>query len=119
MLSLTSSHRYRLYLPVCDMRKGFDGLSGLVSTYMNEEVSSGTVFIFLNRRGDRIKLLVWEPGGMVIYYKRLEQGTFKRPKPIENSDKLSLNYAQLAMLIEGVFVEQTRQEKRFLLRSKC
>jgi transposase len=116
MLSLTSTLQYRLYLPPCDMRKGFDGLCGLVTAHMGEDVMAGTVFIFINRSGNRVKLLRWEPGGMVIYYKRLEKGTFKRPKPEANSEKVSLGYAQLAMLIEGVSIEQTRQQKRYLLK---
>lgn len=98
------------------MRKGFDGLCGLVTAHMQEEVTSGTVFIFINRRGDRVKLLRWEPGGMVIYYKRLEEGTFKRPQASEDSEKVSLGYAQLAMLIEGVSIAETRQGKRYLSR---
>ena len=80
---------------------------------------SGTVFIFVNRSGDRIKLLRWEPGGMVIYYKRLERGRFKMPKTTDGGGKCTLGYAQLAMLIEGVSIENTRQHKRYLLSHKC
>lgn len=119
MLSLTSAHHYRLYTAPCDMRKGFDGLCGIVQTYMKEDIMAGTVFIFLNKSGNRIKLLRWEPGGLVIYYKRLEQGRFKMPKPIEADQKITLKYAQLAMLIEGLSVEKIRQQKRYLYSAKC
>lgn len=101
------------------MRKGFDGLTGLVTAHMNEDVMSGTVFIFINKRGDRIKLLRWEPGGLVIYYKRLESGRFKMPPPVEGCSKRMINYAELAMLIEGLSPVKTRQRKRYLHTSEC
>jgi len=64
MFSLSSSHRYYLYKEACDMRKGFNGLSGLVTGKMGKDPISGDVFIFINRRGTHIKLLHWESGGL-------------------------------------------------------
>ena len=96
------------------MRKGFDGLSGLVSRELGGEPASGAVFIFINRRGDRIKLLRWEPGGYVLYYKRLERGRFHLPLRAAGSKSLSLGYAELAMLIEGVSIENTKRSGRYL-----
>lgn len=116
MLSLTSTHQFRLYTAPCDMRKGFDGLCGIISTHLGEDIMGGIVFIFINKSGNRIKLLRWEPGGMVIYYKRLEKGRFHIPKIAGDNKKVSLGYAQLAMLIEGLTVEKTRQQKRYISR---
>jgi transposase len=82
MFSLSNAHRYFLYNGDCDMRKSFNGLCGLVSAELGRDPTSGEVFIFVNRRRTHIKLLHWQPGGLVLYYKRLEAGTllaqFKR-----------------------------------------
>lgn len=71
--------RFRLHVPPCDMRKGFHGLETLVQQDMGEVPMSGAVYVFLNRKGDRIKLLRCEPGGYVIYCKLLETGRFRIP----------------------------------------
>ena len=93
------------------MRKSFDGLSGFVTVQMGKEVCSGDVFIFLGKDLTKIKLLVWETGGFVLYYKRLEAGTFALPKPGQES--LTLSYSELCLLVEGLEVEVTRRRKRF------
>jgi transposase len=80
VFALTTSYRFLLYRKVTDMRKGFDGLSGLVKNELNREPTSGEVFIFINRSRDRIKLLHWQKGGFVLYYKRLEKGTIGLPR---------------------------------------
>ncbi len=74
MLSLGSSHSYYLYLAACDMRKSFDSLSGLVRNELGRDPASGEVFVFINKRRNSVKLLHWERGGFVLYYKRLEKG---------------------------------------------
>ena len=79
MLGLTSDMRFRLHVPPCDMRKGFHGLEALVQQDMGEVPMSGAVYVFLNRKGDRIKLLRWEPGGYVMYCKLLETGRVRIP----------------------------------------
>ena len=109
MFSLNSSHRYYLYQGYCDMRKSFDGLCGLVSSELRREASSGEVFVFLNRQRTHIKLLHWEHGGFVLYYKRLEQGTFAIPK------KDQLSWADLVLMIEGIQVQRSRQLRRYQL----
>jgi transposase len=109
MFSLSTQQRYFLYGEVVDMRKSFDGLSGLVREKMGKDVLSGDVFIFLGKDLTRIKLLVWETGGFVLYYKRLEAGTFQLPRPGQES----ITYSELCLLLEGVEVEVTRRRKRF------
>ncbi len=111
MFGLSTQQRYYLYGQVVDMRKSFDGLSGLVTQQMGKDVLSGDVFVFLGKDLSRIKLLVWESGGFVLYYKRLEAGTFALPKPAEGS--ITLTYSELCLLVEGVEVEVTRRCKRF------
>ena len=93
------------------MHKSFDGLRGKVTQQMGKDVMSGDVYIFLGRDLSRIKLLVWEAGGFVLYYKRMEAGTFALPQSGKGS--ISLTYSELCLLIEGVEVEVTRRRKRF------
>lgn len=82
MFSLNSSLSYYLYSRATDMRKSFDGLCNLVQTGLNRNPMSGEVYIFINHRRDRMKLLRWEQGGFILYYKRLESGTFEFPMKI-------------------------------------
>lgn len=90
------------------MRKSFDALSGIVSADMSKDVLSGDVYIFVGKSRDKIKLLVWEKGGFVLYYKRLESGTFHLPKLQDDG----LSYSELCLLIEGIEVKQ--RHKRYL-----
>lgn len=107
MFSLNSAQQYFLYQGHCDMRKSFNGLCGLVSSELKREVSGGDVFVFLNRQRTHIKLLHWEYGGFVLYYKRLEQGTFPIPK------KEQLSWADLVLMVEGIQVHKSRQLRRY------
>jgi len=93
------------------MRKGFDGLSGLIQNQMGRDATSGDVYIFLGKRLDRMKLLVWEPSGFILYYKRLEAGTFKLPKAQDQS--INLTYSELSLLLEGLEVEVKHRRKRY------
>lgn len=111
MFTLGSSHRFLLYDGPCDMRKSFDGLCGLVTSTMQRQPTSGEVFIFLNRSRTHIKLLHWESGGFVLYYKRLEQGTFAPSSTTKNNQ---LTWADLVLMIEGIQVIKSIRKKRFL-----
>ncbi|MEM6269321.1 MAG: IS66 family insertion sequence element accessory protein TnpB [Bacteroidota bacterium] len=79
MLSIGSRQRFFWYRGVCDMRKSFAGLCRLVETEMGFDLVSGDVFVFVNRRRDRMKMLMWDRSGFVIWYKRLEEGTYEIP----------------------------------------
>lgn len=114
MFSLGSSHRFFLYDGFCDMRKSFDGLCGLVSMKMQREITSGEVFVFLNRSRTHIKLLHWERGGFVLYYKRLEQGTFGGTE----LKKGELSWSDLVLMIEWIQVVKSIQKKRYSLPQK-
>ena len=79
MFTLSSSNSFHLYSQPTDMRKSFDGLSGLIQNTLGSNPCNGSVFIFINRRRDKIKLLHWQGISFTLYYKRLEQGTFEVP----------------------------------------
>jgi len=111
MFALTSSHHYHLYRGPCDMRKSFDGLAGLVRDELGHEPTGGDVFIFINRRRTHLKLLQWQRGGFVLYYKRLEQGTFALPEVDEHTTAVS--WPQLVLMIEGIRVERSVQLPRY------
>lgn len=118
MLSLGASHRYWLYAGVADMRKGFDGLCGLVSQELADDPLSGDVFIFVNRGRNRMKLLLWEEGGLVLWYKRLEQGTFELPKPVAGAGSVPIRWTDLMLIIEGVALDSVQKRKRYSLQAK-
>lgn len=111
MFALSSTNRYLLYGRPTDMRKSFNGLCGLVSSKLGRSPQSGEVFIFINRRRDKVKLLHWESGGFVLYYKRLEQGTF-RP-PFFEGEAYKISWWELTMMISGITATGIRQNKRY------
>lgn len=112
MLSFSSHQRYFLYAGPTDMRKGFSGLGGLVRRHIGRELLSGDVFIFINRRRDRIKLLMWDKTGFALYYKQLETGTFELPQG-QDGRPLELSWSDLVMLLEGIEIKSIRRRKRY------
>lgn len=112
MLSIHNQQRYFLYGAPTDMRKGFAGLSGLVRQHMSHDLMSGDVFIFINRRRDRIKLLMWDRTGFALYYKQLEKGTFERPISTTNS-QIEMDASDLMLLLEGIEIKSIRRRKRY------
>ncbi len=113
MFSLTARHRYQFYRPACDMRKGFDGLCGLIQNELHVNALEGDVFVFVNRRRDRVKMLVWDTTGFLLYYKQLETGTFEVPFSDDTSSSMELTYAQLHCLMEGIILGSIRHRKRY------
>jgi transposase len=115
MLSLTLPASVRIFLcrQPTDMRKSFDGLMGLVEQVFGENPLSGHLFLFLNRRRDRIKILVWDRDGLCIWYKRLEAGTFEVLASQQPGDALELSSTDLALLLQGVDVATARRRKRY------
>ena len=112
MFSITSS-RYFLYAEVIDIRNGFDGLCGIVTSQLGQDPMSGDIFIFLNREHNRIKLLRWEAGGFVLFYKRLEKGRFEFPVSSKINKTYQMDYTELAMLITGISMRNARKKLRF------
>lgn len=113
MFSLGAA-RYYLYREPTDMRKSFDGLCGIVSGRLGQSPMSGDVFIFINKPRNRIKLLRWEPGGFVLFYKRLESGTYELPLWQNGGLSQLIDYGELAMIITGISMRNAKKRRRFL-----
>ncbi len=107
MITFSPAQRYFLYRDPADMRKSFDGLCGLVTAGLKRDPLSGDVFVFINRRRTHIKLLVWDRCGFVIYYKRLERGSFEIPATG------TLSWHQLVLMLEGISLKSARYRKRY------
>jgi transposase len=110
VLSLSVHQRYFLFRGNADMRKSFDGLSGIVRDGLNKDPLGGDVFVFVNRRRNQIKLLCWEGDGFILFYKRLEKGTFEWPKGEESG----LSYQTLHAILQGIKLQAIRQRKRYV-----
>jgi len=117
MFSLSGTLHYFLYRPFTDMRKSFDGLCGLVQGKLQRNPMSGEVFIFINRRRDKMKLLRWEPGGFILYYKRLESGTFELPGFKNDAVTCQMSWTTLMLMVEGISLEKTKKRKRFFINN--
>ena len=118
MLSFASGMKIFVYTQVTDMRKGFNGLSGIVRSEFQSDPTDGSLFIFINRRRDRMKLLHFDGGGYWLYYRLLEAGTFEELKPKDDSCRLQLDATQLSMLLSGVsLVASQRRRKRYSEKS--
>ncbi len=109
-----NARRYYLYRKPTDMRKSFDGLCGIVSSQLGHDPMSGDLFIFINRQRNRIKMLKWESGGFVLFYKRLEKGTFEFPQPKKEGLHQVIDYSDLVMIITGISLKYARKRRRFL-----
>lgn len=106
--------RIFLYRQPADMRQGFDRLAELVRVHLGENPLSGALFLFRSRRGDRLKILYWDGDGYALWYKRLEEGTFRFPKaPADGPAKLTLRASELAMLLEGIDLRSVRRLARY------
>jgi len=114
MLGFPLASRIYLYSLPTDMRKSFDGLVGLVQNELRLDPLHDGAFVFVNRRRDRMKILVWERHGFWLLYKRLEAGRFQTP-PVESNtaEGLSLRHEQLMMIIEGIDLRSVRRKKRY------
>ncbi len=114
MLNLTTEIGIYAYTPPTDMRKGINGLSGIVRSEFEAEPTDGSLFVFINRSRDRMKVLHFEAGGFWLYYRVLEAGTFESLKPQPNSSVLKLEATELSMLLSGVsLAAYQRRRKRY------
>jgi transposase len=106
--------RYFLYCEPTDIRRSFDGLCGLVTGRLGQNPMSGDMFIFINKPRNRMKLLKWEPGGFVLFYKRLEKGTFELPDFSVPGLSQQIGYGQLTMMVTGISMRYAKKRRRFL-----
>jgi transposase len=110
MLTLPPSVKVYLSAGATDMRRSIDGLSALVRERLRLEPLSGHLFLFRNRRGDRIKILVWDRSGFWVFYKRLEQGTFAWPSE-DQVEPVEMRGADLMLLLSGVDLGGSRRRR--------
>lgn len=113
MFALTEQQRFLLYSQPTDMRKGFNGLSGLVRNELGQDPTDESVYIFINKKRDKIKLLHWLGNGFLLYYKELEQGTFESFNYDESVQSITLSYSKLVMLMDGLTIKNIVQRKRY------
>jgi transposase len=109
VLTLPSSVRIVLATAPVDMRKSIDGLMALVRSSYGEDVYSGHLFVFVSRRGDRVKILTFSRGGFILYYKRLEQGRFRLPQLEADAQSVRVDATQLTMLLDGIDVAEVKR----------
>jgi transposase len=96
-----------------DMRCGFDRLAERVKMVIGEDPLSGHLFVFRSRRGDRLKILVWERDGFLLWYKRLEAGVFQLPRMSEGARSVELRASELAMILDGIDVSKLKRTPRY------
>lgn len=114
MLTLPAMMRVFVAARPVDLRKGFDGLAACVRSSFRQDPLSGHLFVFLNRRMDRAKLLLWEPSGFWVFYKRLEKGRFRLPVPLaEGGSQVQVEPAELALMLEGLDLKGARRRPRW------
>ena len=113
MLSLPPTAKIYLCTVPADMRKSFDGLCGLIRTWLQGDPLSGDVFVFRNKTGDRVKIITFEGDGLAIFYKRLEAGTYRFPLAPDGNGKMTVRAADLLMLLDGVDLSSVRRRKRY------
>jgi transposase len=102
-----------LYAKPADMRKSFNGLHAIVQAEFQRDIRSGDVFLFLNRRLDRIKLIHWDRDGLAIWMKRLERGTFQRPRRLPSGVQVEMDATDLALLLEGIELSSVKRRVRY------
>jgi len=113
MLSLPLPVRIFVCTQPADMRRSFDGLAEMVRAFLGVDPLSGHLFVFRSKRGDRLKLLYWDSDGLAIWYKRLEEGTFRFPTPMAGSHSVEIRAADLTMLLDGVDLASVKRRKRY------
>src|SRR5690554_794027 len=114
MFGLDTSTKVFLYAKPCDMRKGFNGLFGLVQNEMKLNPLSGYLFVFISKDRNKVKIHFWDKDGLVLYYKRLEKGTFKRPTANIYAPNSELTQEEIYMILRGIDFEKTKKRKRYL-----
>ncbi len=112
MFSLSVRPRFFLCCSPTDMRKGFDSLAHLVQSSMALDPTTGHLFVFRSRRGDRLKVLWWDRDGYALWYKRLERGSFRFPAC--NGESAEVKAAELAMILEGIDLASVRRRPRYI-----
>ena len=112
-LDRSSSTRIWLAVAPADMRCSFDRLAELAARVTGQDPLCGHLFLFRSRGGDRLKILYWDRDGYALWYKRLEEGTFKLPKVGPSQRSVELRASELAMMLDGIDLKSVRRVKRY------
>lgn len=113
IISFSDRYRYFVYGRGCDMRKGYDSLSGLVRNEFKKDPLFGDVFIFFSRQRNKIKLLHWKEDGFCIYSRRLEKGTFEIPKEKIINSTIEITPHQLQFILDGITLSSIKKRVRY------
>jgi transposase len=118
MLTIPTSLRVFAHRFATDMRKSFHGLVGIIESELGQQVESGHLFLFFNRRRDRVKILFFTGDGLMILYRLLERGTFETPRQSpkdakSNSQGIELRMSDLALILEGIDLASVKRRKRW------
>ena len=107
--------RVFLYRHATDLRKSFNGLVALTESSIQQDPLSGSYFVFVNRRQDRIKILYWGQVGYCIWYQQLQRGTYQLPKhdELDGAEAIEMTRTQLSLILDGIDLASVRQRKRF------
>ena len=111
--SFLGTAKIYLYAQPADMRKSFNGLHAIVQSEFRRDIRAGDVFLFLNRRLDRIKLIHWDRDGLAIWMKRLERGTFQRPQRLPQGNQVEMDATDLALLLSGIELTSVKRRVRY------
>jgi transposase len=112
LLTLPATVRIYLAAEPVDLRRGFDGLAAATRHVIGANPLSGHLFAFLNRRCNRLKILLWQPSGYLLVYKRLEAGRFKLPRvPLSGQRHIEMEPTDLALMMEGIDLRYARRRK--------
>jgi transposase len=113
--ALDGSQAARIWLAAeaTDMRCGFDRLAERVRVIIGQDPLGGHLFVFRSRRGDRMKILLWDRDGFVLWYKRLESGVFKLPRMSAGSRSIEIRGSELAMILDGIDVSKLKRVRRY------
>lgn len=114
MWNILPSMRIYLCSTPTDMRKSFDGLHSLVREVFQCDPVDGHLFLFVNRRSDRVKILWWDRDGLAYFYKRLESGTYQLPAVAKDCRGAEIDATDLAMLLNGIDLSTAKRRKRYL-----
>jgi transposase len=113
MIHLPASVRVYLATSPCDMRRSFDGLHALVNAVMHLDAFAGHLFVFANKRRDRLKILYWDRDGFAVWAKRLEEGTYAMPFGEEQERRREITAQELGALLSGIDLSQAKRRKRY------
>lgn len=113
MLSVPGSLKIFVAVEAVDFRKSHDGLAAIVEQAIGEDLFGGGLFVFTNKRCDRLKILYWDSDGLALWYKRLEAGTFRLPQASDDAKRMQISAADLSLILSGVELSSVKRRKRY------